>query len=90
MLRPCHATGAALLAGAALLVYKRHRAARLADSKVDPAGTGKCLTSISSSGGKLTAATTTMGISKLTWGLSTIKEGTQGGSSAASPNAGWR
>lgn len=84
------AAGLTLLCGAVLFVYKRHRAARLADSKYGTATDGKALPSFTTSdGSKLTTTTATSG-GKLGSVLSTIHEGTQLGSSTAPPSADWR
>ena len=82
-----------MLSGAALFVYKRRRAARLAlaDSKGEKIDASKAPTTlISSSGGKLANTTTGTGSSKLASGLSTIQEGTERGSSNTATSADWR
>lgn len=85
--------GLALLAGAALFVYKRRKAARLAvaDSKGEKIDASKAPTTlIISSGGKLANTTTGTGSSKLASGLSTVEEGTEQGSSITPTSADWR
>lgn len=82
-----------LLAGAALFVYKRRKAARLAaaDSKGEKIDASKAPTTlIISSGGKLANTTTGTGSSKLASGLSTVEEGTEQGSSITPTSADWR
>lgn len=89
-MRQLLAAGLALLAGAVLLIYTRRRTTQLADRKYETATDGKALCSSTASDDSKLIDTTTTGGGKLASGLSTIQEGTERGSSTASPSADWR